>query len=71
VVTHAVRVVVAAVGVATTGEAVFRVGATASVVLADVVLVVLARVRREGEGMGVRFPGPDMSAAVAGNPDNT
>lgn len=53
---HAVRVVVAAVGVAATGEAVLRVGAAASVGLADVVLVVLASVGGEGVGIRVGLP---------------
>lgn len=59
-VAQAVRVVVAAVGVAIAREAVVRVCAAAARRLADVVLVVLARVRREGKSMGVGFPGKAM-----------
>ena len=55
-VAHAVRVVVATVGVAKTGEAVLGVGTAAGIPLADVVLVVLARVRREGERVCVGLP---------------
>ncbi len=55
-VAHAVGVVVAAVGVAVASEAVVRVCATAARGLADVVLVVLARVGGEREGMRVRLP---------------
>ena len=57
-VAHAVRVVVATVGVAASGEAVLRVGAAARVGLADVVLVVLAGVGGEGVGVRVGLPVP-------------
>lgn len=52
-VAHAVRVVIAAVGVAETGEAIFGVGSATIVGLADVVLVVLASVGSEGKGVSV------------------
>lgn len=64
-VAHAERVVVAAVGVAVAGEAVLRVGTTATVGLADVVVVVLARVRRESKSVGVGLPDVDLGAATA------
>ena len=55
-VAHAVGVVVTAVGVALAGEAVVGVGSAAVLVFADVVRVLLACVRREGEGVGVGLP---------------
>lgn len=55
-VAHAVRVVIAAVSIAVTGEAVVRVSAAAVLPLADVIGVVLARVGGKGERVGVRFP---------------
>ena len=51
-----VRVVVAAVCIATTVETVLGVGTTAGVVLADVVVVILAGVRSEGVRVGVGLP---------------
>lgn len=56
-------VVVAAVGVAETSEAVLGVGATAVGGLADVVLVVLAGVGGEGEGVRVGLPDVNLGAA--------
>lgn len=55
-VTHSVWVVVAPVGVAKTGKSILRVGTTASVGLANVVVVVLARVRSESKRVRVRLP---------------
>jgi hypothetical protein len=55
-VAHAVRVVVAAVGVAVTSVAVVRVGAAAVGVGADVEVVVLAGVGREGVRVRVGLP---------------
>ncbi len=55
-VTHAVGVVVAAVGVTIASEAVVGVCSTTASRLADVVLVVLARVRRKGKCICVGFP---------------
>ena len=60
-VAHTVGVVVAAIGVTVTGEAVVGVSAAAATGLADVVGVVLARVRSEGERVGVRFPSYSVS----------
>lgn len=62
-VAHAVRVVVAAVGVTVTGEALGGVSATAVGVLADVVVIVLASVGSESERVGVGFPDVDLCAA--------
>jgi hypothetical protein len=56
-VAHAIGVVVASVGIAATGKAILRVSSTASSGLADVILVVLARVRGESIGVCVRLPG--------------
>ena len=55
-VTHAVGVIIATVGVAETVEAFLGVGTTAGVVLADVVVIVLARVGGKSEGVGVGLP---------------
>lgn len=55
-VAHPVRVVVAAVGVAEAREPIVRVGSAAVVRLADVVLVVLAGMRRQGESARVGLP---------------
>jgi hypothetical protein len=55
-VTHAVWVIVAAVGVTVASKAIVGVGTAAVLVFADVVCVVLATVRGEGERVGVRFP---------------
>lgn len=52
-VAHAVWVIVATVGIAESGEAVLRVGTSAVIRLADVVLVVLTWVRSQGEGVRV------------------
>ena len=65
-VAEAVRVVVAAVGVAVAGEPVVRVGATALVLNADVVFVaVVAGVGGEGEGVRVGLPDVDLGTAGA------
>ena len=54
--THAVRVVVATVGIAFSGEAVIRVGTATVVGLADVVVVVRARVGSKSERVRVGLP---------------
>jgi hypothetical protein len=67
-VAHAVRVVVAAVGVAETGVALLGVGTTAALtdtILADVVLVVLAGVGGQGKGVLVGLPDVNLGAARA------
>ena len=61
--TNTEGVVVAAVGVAESSEAVLGVGTTTVGGLADVVLVVLAGVGGESEGVGVGLPDIDLGAA--------
>lgn len=57
-VTHAVGVVVAAVGVTLAREAVLRVRTTAVAGLADVVFVVSTSMRGQGKRVRVGFPDP-------------
>lgn len=62
---HAIGIIVAAVSVAATCEAVFRVGTTAVGRFANVVLVILASVRRKGKGVRIGLPNVDLGAAAA------
>lgn len=55
-VAHAVGIVVTAVGIAETSKTVIGVGTSAGVTLADVVVVVGARMRSEGKGVSVGLP---------------
>lgn len=64
-VAHSVRVVVTAVSVTVAREPVVRVGAAAARRFANVVLVVLARVRCESKCVCVGFPNVDLGTAAA------
>lgn len=63
-VTHTVRVIIAAVSIAATCEAVFRVGTATGGGFANVILVIFARVRRKGESVRIRLPNVDLGAAA-------
>lgn len=64
-ITHAVWVVVATIGVAVASKAIVRVCTATARRLADVVLIVLARVRRKRKGMRIGLPDINLGAAAS------